>query len=144
MTRRRFDAKWVLDTKTGCHLWRGAITAKGYGAFWLDGGTRKAHRIAYEIAHGSVPRGMEIDHLCRVRHCVNPAHLEAVTPWENWRRGLAPSAQSAHATHCKWGHYFETDGRLNAQGERVCVPCSLRRAREQRARRHTPHMSASS
>lgn len=71
----------------GCLVWNGYLNPKGYGSFKLTGrGTTPAHRWAYERAHGPVPRGMEVDHLCRNRACVEPAHLEAVPHLINVRR----------------------------------------------------------
>jgi len=80
----RFDAK-VQRTAT-CWLWIGATNQKGYGTFWSGDVRTGAHRWSYEYHVGPIPVGLEIDHLCRVRHCVNPAHLEAVTHAENLRR----------------------------------------------------------
>jgi hypothetical protein len=74
-----------------CWLWRGTIDGNGYGRFFVSGRPVRAHRWAYEYWCGRIPRRLEIDHLCRVRHCVNPWHLEAVTHPENVRRGLAGS-----------------------------------------------------
>ena len=84
----RFWAKVVNDTETGCWLWSGATTT-GYGRFHLAMGLPLvvAHRFAYETLVGPVPAGLDLDHLCRVRRCVNPAHLEPVTRRENLMRG---------------------------------------------------------
>lgn len=69
------------------------MQAGGYGLFWIKRGAKwrghSAHRVAYELTHGSAPEGLVIDHLCRNRLCCNPAHLEAVTGLENVRRGVA-------------------------------------------------------
>lgn len=90
--KRRFWAKVEVD-ESGCWLWT-ASTNHGYGHFWVspDVGKVYAHRYAYELLVGPIPDGLEIDHLCKVRNCVNPEHLEPVTKEENWRRGDAPSA----------------------------------------------------
>lgn len=61
----------------GCLLWAAYVKASGYGSFKLAGRMRQAHQVAYQLAYGPIPTGLDIDHLCRVRHCVNPAHLEA-------------------------------------------------------------------
>ena len=71
-----------------CWEWRGSRDTSGYGAVTLDGKRSKVHRVSYELAYGLIPEGLQIDHLCRVRACCNPAHLEAVTASENVRRGL--------------------------------------------------------
>jgi hypothetical protein len=74
----------------GCWLWEGAINSQGYGNFWDGVRFVKAHRFAYECLIGEIPEGLTIDHLCRVRHCVNPSHLEPVTMRENFLRGDRP------------------------------------------------------
>jgi HNH endonuclease len=75
--------------KTACWIWDGAKIPQGYGTTSVDGRTVGVHRVAYERAHGPIPAGLEIDHLCRTRPCVRPEHLEPVTTAENQRRGLA-------------------------------------------------------
>lgn len=71
----------------GCWHWTGAKYGNGYGAFWTGHRNERAHRAMYELLVGAIPTGLTIDHLCSVRHCVNPAHLEPVTLAENVRRG---------------------------------------------------------
>ena len=100
----RFWSK-VNKTKT-CWLWIGSMTSLGYGQLYHNKTTVSAHRIAYELCKGSIPKGLTIDHLCRVRHCVNPEHLEAVTGKENTLRGVGPSAINAKKTHCPQGHPY--------------------------------------
>jgi hypothetical protein len=70
----------------GCWTWTGAGGDGDYGAVWYQGSTRKAHVVVYELLVGPVPAGLELDHLCRVKHCVRPDHLEPVTHAENMRR----------------------------------------------------------
>lgn len=77
----------------GCWLWSGHKDQKGYGRFYWKGLNEYAHRWAYEYFVGAVPVGLELDHLCRNRGCVNPAHLEAVTHRVNVARGTSPSAK---------------------------------------------------
>lgn len=84
----RFAALVEVDEATGCWLWTGAISDTGYGNFWLRGGTVLAHRYSWARSR-ALPFGMTLDHLCRVRRCVNPAHLEPVTQAENNRRARA-------------------------------------------------------
>jgi len=76
-----------------CWLWIGAITKNGYGNFWLTDVKSNvfAHRWAYERLRGPIPTGLVIDHLCRVRHCVNPEHMEPVTIRVNSLRGMSPT-----------------------------------------------------
>jgi hypothetical protein len=86
--RERFASH--VDINGACHMWMGPFHGNGYGLFQLDGRPHPAHRIAYTIAHGYVPSGLVIDHLCANKWCVNPSHLEAVTNGENVRRGSEP------------------------------------------------------
>lgn len=98
----RFE-KNVERTAT-CWLWKGALYL-GYGRIKVGRSqTFMAHRWSYEHFVGPIPEGKQLDHLCRVRHCVNPAHLEPVTIAENVLRGEGPFAQNARKTHCKHGH----------------------------------------
>lgn len=92
MAVERFLAKAIIpsDVLSGCWEWRAAKAGGGYGRFAPDGRRQvQAHRFAYEIVCGAIPDGLDLDHLCRNRGCVNPAHLEPVTRQENVRRGLA-------------------------------------------------------
>ena len=101
----RFWSK--VDATGDCWIWTGAL-ASGYGRFYLNGQLRPAHRVAYETLVGSIPRGLDLDHLCRVRSCVNPDHLEPVTRAENLRRGyLFPIAMLNLAKErCPHGHLY--------------------------------------
>lgn len=129
----------VRETSDGCWLWTAGVDAGGYGQFGSRSkGTRKgktvrAHRIAYELVVGQIPEGLQLDHLCRVRRCVNPAHLEVVTLAENVRRG-----GNAMKVTCKHGHPIAGPGAdvyVDRHGRRHCRPCRARRLRELRARR---------
>jgi hypothetical protein len=126
---RRF---WAHITKTdGCWLWSGATVSGGYGYFVAGSkkiGTRRlvrAHRFAYEVMVGAIPPGHDLDHLCRVVNCVNPAHLEPVTHRENLLRGTGASARNASKTHCSKGHpYDEANTGAGKDGRRYCKACN--------------------
>lgn len=127
---------WIKVSKTeACWQWLGAVGGHTYSNFWDGEKTRRAHTFSYELHTGEkVPRGMHLDHLCRNRTCVNPAHLEVVTPAENTRRGLMPLIsryQNIDQTHCKHGHPLSGEN-LYVQpktGYRYCRTCNRRRTR---------------
>lgn len=115
-----FWAKVDRGTTDGCWLWLGAHRATGYGSFR----GQCSHRFAYELVVGPIPEGLELDHLCRVRECVNPAHLEPVTRRENILRSDNFAGQRARQTHCKRGHEFTAANTyVNARGNRSCRTC---------------------
>ena len=93
------------------------------------------HRFVYERLVGKIPEGLQIDHLCRVRHCANPAHMEAVTQRENILRGMSPAAENARKTHCPQGHPYEGENLFTYnQGRfRRCRACDRERGRQWRA-----------
>ena len=85
----RFWSKVFKTPTPGCWLWTAARDQDGYGQFKYDGQMRGAHRYAYLLVGGHIPDGMQLDHICRVKHCVNPAHLRVVTQKQNGEhRGL--------------------------------------------------------
>ena len=85
---------------------------------------RRAHRLYYELEKGPIPKGLTLDHLCRVRCCVNPDHLEPVTLVENVMRGESLFAQQVKRTHCPQGHPYAGDKlRITRKGERKCRTC---------------------
>ncbi|HEV2928117.1 MAG TPA: HNH endonuclease signature motif containing protein, partial [Propionibacteriaceae bacterium] len=103
----RFWAK--VDRSGGpdaCWPWTANRMDSGYGRYSIDGRSKLAHRISYELSVGSIPDGLQIDHLCRNKPCVNPTHLEAVTQRENLLRGDTVPARNAARTHCANGHEF--------------------------------------
>lgn len=89
----RFMEKVQPEPNSGCWLWIAALVTAGYGQFGLDGRMQSAHRVAFGLFVGPIPADYEIDHLCRNRACVNPAHLEAVPQIVNWLRGESPCAR---------------------------------------------------
>ena len=127
----RFEEKYVPEPNSGCWLWIGNLESKGYGKFYIGGRPKKAHRISYELAKGPIPAGLEPDHKCRVRCCVNPDHLEAVTHRENMKRGVFPQSSR---THCPSGHPYDESNTYIKKGLRSCRACQALRMREARAR----------
>ena len=102
----RLSDKISPEPNSGCWLWTGALSTRGYARIWHQGQMRQAHRIMYEMTRGSIPNPLVIDHLCRVRHCVNPDHMEVVTNRENLLRGVGITAKNYRKTHCIRGHIF--------------------------------------
>lgn len=123
-----------VDCSGDCWEWTAHIRGKGYGGFWKDGKMMFAHRVAYELEVGKIPTGLEIDHLCRNRKCVNPHHLEPVTTRENVLRGEGLAAKQSRQTHCKRGHEFVADSWYpNNKGGKVCRKCeSIRRKKKRK------------
>ena len=120
---------------SGCWLWTGAIEASGYGIVSVAGRLMKAHRLSFFLHRGAIPIGKEPDHLCRVRRCVHPYHLEPVTHRENMMRGNSLQAHNANKAQCEHGHPFdEEDTRFNGPHKyRSCRTCD--RLRSTRGRR---------
>jgi hypothetical protein len=132
---RRVDRSGGPDA---CWPWTAAINGGGYGSVGWEGKTLAAHRIAYRLVMGTVPDGMDLDHLCHTRdtscaggktcphrRCANPAHLEPVPNLVNVMRGRSPHAEAARRTHCAQGHEFTPENtRVYAsRKQRVCLTC---------------------
>ena len=128
--RERFEEKYVPEPNSGCWLWIANTSPQGYGLL-SHPITRKnipAHRVSYELYKNIIPEGLEIDHLCRVRCCVNPNHLEAVTHKENSRRGICAETHRKNSllrTHCKKGHPYSVENLFfnSTTGARGCLAC---------------------
>lgn len=141
----RFHAR--VKKTDDCWLWQGRLDHQGYGriAVLREGRAYKyemmlVHRFAYSLAHGPIPDGLEVDHVkargCTNRHCVNPAHLEAVTKKVNTLRSDSFSALNAAKTHCKHGHAFTPENtRPRKGGGRTCRSCDAASQRLYRQRR---------
>ena len=125
----------IPEPNSGCILWLGRVGARGYASFYFNGRGAVAHRVAYELKHGPIPPGLVLDHLCRVPTCINPAHLEAVTPGENILRGMSPPAKEARKVVCKRGHAFDYTIRRKYKNERICRACSRLRSAAWSARK---------
>jgi len=118
---------WEKVDKSGpCWLWTGYLQPLGYARFRVGEKMIAVHRFAYETLVGPVPPGLDLDHLCRVRNGVNPAHLEPVTERENVLRGGMPNGALAKRTHCGRGHLFdEANTYFRPDGGRRCRKCTI-------------------
>ena len=135
--RTRLSGPEYLENSRGpsgqCWPWSGPLSSHGYGVHMVGKERVYAHRAAYEQEHGPIPEGMTIDHTCRVRSCVNPDHLEAVTRGENLRRAVpyrAPQETRLGRGACTHG---DQDVYVDPSGKRVCRPCRRERTRLWRA-----------
>ena len=125
-----------VDASGDCWEWTGRLTPAGYGDLpvKIDGKwcNRRAHRLVWVALVGPIQDGLTPDHLCRVRHCVNPDHLEWVTDRVNILRGYGISAGNARKTACKRGH---SDWWIRSNGQRQCRQCKRMRDAERRSQR---------
>jgi hypothetical protein len=130
-----FSAKYQPEPNSGCWLWLGH-TNGGYGRLKITGKSVYAHRAVYEQVVGPIPAGLDLDHKCRTRSCVNPDHLEPVTRQVNCQRGVLGETSRKRQlakTHCPSGHeYAGKSLRMSVYGYRYCGECA--RLREQRKR----------
>jgi len=135
------DRFWAKANGSGvdtCWKWTSAFCRQGYGMFWMFGGGRLAHRVAYELMIGEIPEGLDLDHLCHQRDCVNPWHLEPVTRRVNLRRG-----NGTGRTSCPQGHPYVTGNiYMERTGTKKCRTCVIARVRAYKIRRRLIQASA--
>lgn len=139
----------LVDASGDCWTWTNALSTNGYAYFHINKKTYLAHRVSYQMFHGEITAGLDIDHLCRNRGCVNPHHLEAVSRSINLRRGIGPTLAKeryAKITHCKRGHEYTPENTKRKRGARICISCqrtldseSQRKRRTQRRENATKH-----
>ena len=110
----------IAPNETGCWQWTRSLSRDGYGWASLNDRTCQAHRLVYELLRGAVPDGLILDHICRNRACVNPDHLEPVTPRENLLRSSLTPAGAKVCARC--GGEFSMIGK--AKPQRRCLPCA--------------------
>lgn len=137
-----------IDMAGDCWIWKRSLTDDGYGQISVMRGMIGCHRVSYHLFVGEVPDGLELDHLCRVRACCNPWHLEPVTGDENYRRGIAAVVAGSHQrskTHCLKGHpYDEANTYVHpVTGHRWCRACRALRMRESNRRKRTEQQGVS-
>jgi len=126
---------YVVDEATGCWVWQRSVTRGGYGHLREGGRMQYAHRVYYERLRGTIPAGLQLDHLCRNRSCVNPAHLQPVTGHVNTLRGDTIAARRKAQTHCVKDHPFDDENTLSRSRMRECRECRRRFNREAMRRR---------
>lgn len=136
---QRFLDKIRVD-EFGCHVWTGALSEKGYALFQVNRTTKKAHRWLWTQVRGPLPPGLELDHTCRNRACVNLDHLEPVSHRENVLRGATLAAANAQKTHCPNGHSYTTvveGGRTR----RRCETCARKAKRAYKKRQREARLA---
>ena len=135
--------KVSMEPPSGGGIWLGVLDTCGYARVRSKGKLQSAHRMSYEICIGKIPEGLELDHKCRVRCCINPRHLEPVTHPENMRRGISNSLPGrlaalrtrSVATHCKKGHRWSEENTYtyrypSGRVARLCRACHRFRGKE--------------
>jgi len=124
-TMGRFWSKVRADHTTGCWNWTGSTQASGHGRLTVEGKQHAAYRFLYEQLVAPIPAGLELDHLCNNPRCVNPDHLEPVTPDENKRRFRSiQAAEMGARTTCIRGHERAIYERTRDGGSNYCIECA--------------------
>ena len=132
MTRKspldRFLIRIDVREDSDCIFWTGLMSRFGYGRFNVNRKDVPAHRFIYEHCEGPIPEGMYIDHICRVKNCVNPHHLRVVTPRQNSIENSNGTAFDNHAkTHCVHGHELSEENLYRYGTGRMCKTCANER-----------------
>lgn len=127
----------IPEPNSGCWLWSGHLDPAGYGRCNVRGLAKLAHRASFLICGGVIPAGMALDHLCRVRCCVNPDHLEAVPQHVNIARGLMPAIYAARRDKplCRNGHELSGANLYTHKGGRSCRICQSAAGRRRNAKK---------
>lgn len=135
-----------MKDKYTCWIWQGTGYNREYGMFAMQGRNVFAHRVSHHLFNGEIPEKFTVDHICRVKQCMNPYHLEAVTFGENSRRspsGYIAGKKAREKTHCRKGHEFneENTGWANnptcySGKQRYCKPCKYTRIRNKKELSH--------
>lgn len=128
--RDRFAEK-TAPGPLGCLIWQGPLDKDGYGTFYFRRKNRRAHRVAWYSVHGAIPDGLVINHVCRTPACVNPQHLQCVTPYQNsMKDSQSPAYINSQKTHCKQGHPYD---RVYGK-QRYCSICEKTKRQRLRAK----------
>ena len=127
----RFFRHVMPVTESGCWVWMGSTTLKGYGKVNIPNRSTMVHRVAYEHFKGPIPDGLSVDHACRVRCCVNPEHMHICTNQENVLSGVGHTAMNARKTHCPRGHAYTRENTRYYKG-RNCRECHRIKKRMER------------
>jgi hypothetical protein len=122
----RFMDKVSPEPNSGCWLWDAYVSKDGYGRFGVGRIAHEAHRISYKLFNGEIPKDMCVDHICKIRSCVNPNHLRLLTRSENSKNQINANSKK---THCKLGH----DLTFN-YGRRYCKICQAEASKRYRKR----------
>ena len=148
MSAERIVKSVSPEPNTGCWLCTLSDNGRGYGRVVINGRAMQAHRVIYEQFRGPIPPMMDLDHLCRMKLCVNPDHLEPTTHRENVKRGLAGATTTARQrakTHCPFGHeYSGVNLIVKPNGARGCRACAKRRDKVRTLLRPRKHITPKS
>lgn len=130
-----YNVYMIINTDD-CWLYAGTTSSNDYGRIWVDGKSYMVHRLMWMDANNRViPEGLHTDHLCRVHRCINPAHLDVVTPRENALRGATVAAAYSKRRACKYGHTFDKKNTRMRGNTRVCRTCQMLWQRDYHAKR---------